>query len=1465
MELRALWDVSQQFQNKNGSINASGKIFVYFLGRTALATTYTSEDGNVVNSNPILLDNNGRATCYADTKYSYTVVVCDFYGKELFSYDITLHDAISTVEDVIILGSDGTVLVDETQLPNGVQYDLSVNTDIFATNADLQATSAILQEEIDQNTIDISAISAALPDKKDKQSELIYGGNTTMTITKIKQNENGEITEVRYEPIDLPPEVPNVEIISPSGTVNVTSVTDTSTNTKTFELDVNQRDPFWHYWTGNNAWTKIYNGIWKEINRPAIGAGSQPHTWNPTITRGVWDAKAHFTVTFHNENENHVIPNDKLQIGFRAKLVGQNNPSAVNYIDLGAWVYDPSLYTTEWYQYNFAQESIRQNFDTSLIMNVANYFGDSAFDVYFEAKLLNTDGGPDATVTPIDQDICRVEITYFGIHEICNVNGTVTINNVTGSNYAEGWGININDNIISVDPTIIPEVSAFATETELAEVSANIISQIPESQVQSNWTETDDADPSFIQNKPEEIQLIAGTNVAITTSGNSAIISASGSGDVTEAELAEVSATLHTEIVNVSANIPEQVQSNWTETDNTDPSYIQNKPAEKNLVAGDNISMTVSGDNVIISSTASGDVMMSDLVNVSGNLQTEIINVSSTLQAEIINVTSNLPEQVQSNWTEADDTDPSYIQNKPEEIIVVPGANITITTSGNSAIISSTASGGSTYTAGDGIDITSDVISVDGTIARKTEVANVSGTLHTEIQAVSAAIPTVTPQVQSNWTEDDDSDPSYIQNKPSEQSLVAGNGINLTSSGNTVTISAEVPTVTGFATEAQLQSVSGTLQDEIDNLPTPVEYSAGDGINITNNVISVDNTVAMASALPTTETGKFTIQSNVSGGPIQVICPTDEGFLTETVILDNDAVSGISGSSSTVYIVYKSPGYDDNYYSVSGPAVLHVPEAINGVYSILIQYASNNNPLSSGPNLTTTIYGDSNYILAAGDYNLTAIANSASGGYGKYITIIASGPAPAASALLKSSFSLYVRNPQMGISVNLDRYYLGNTSTTTSNSLPQAVIYTDPTTKKQTVFMPNAMPDSWYPSIITSLQYGSNYNAPSSIGFNNKQFRAYKSTSYPIRYQFAYLTDWDYPHSTMSFISYDNSGNAIEKWTLNYTNYSSNVWTTTPISSGSTYTAGNGIDITNDVISVDSAAYIPYSASGVYLPNSKFEIDTEGQAYKVITPEIESNYNYFSDYGILFYTGVGAQLGTYKAILPSNVASIRISNNGGNDVTGTYDIATHTAILNVNALVGSNDTYVYAYDSNNSFVALSSSNTTVKYVVPGVTEEYITDGDLELNADNQVIAIDGYDLAGGGASSYTAGNGIDITSDVISVDNTVALKTDIPVVSGFVTQTELISVSGTLQSEIATVSAAIPDTSDLVTKSELATVEAEIPVVTGFATKTELQTVSGNIPTSIDSLVTANITDIQVVQALPGSPVATVLYLIPEA
>jgi len=49
-----------------------------------------------------------------------------------------------------------------------------------------------------------------------------------------------------------------------------------------------------------------------------------------------------------------------------------------------------------------------------------------------------------------------------------------------------------------------------------------------------------------------------------------------------------------------------RVQSDWTESDTTDPAYIANKPTEKNLVAGANITITESGNNVTVATTVNG-------------------------------------------------------------------------------------------------------------------------------------------------------------------------------------------------------------------------------------------------------------------------------------------------------------------------------------------------------------------------------------------------------------------------------------------------------------------------------------------------------------------------------------------------------------------------------------------------------------------------------------------------------------------------------------------------------------------------------------------------------------------------------------------------------------------------------------------------------------------------------------------
>ena len=269
MTLRALWPLTQQFQNKNGSNLVSGKVYIYYQGRTALATTYHDEEGTVVNANPVLLDNNGRATVFADTIYSYTIVVCDYYGKELFSQDITLHDAISTAKDIVILGSDGSVKVDKTELPNGVQYDLSGNKEILATKEYVNAGDKNLQNQIDSVKEDVNEINTSiqnidgqiqnintsLENKKDKQNELNFNGSATKTVKKITQYPNGEMN-VEFEDIDLPQEVPNVEITSEDKSIKVSETTDVQTNTKKFDLSVNIEDaPIFGRFVANNGLT----------------------------------------------------------------------------------------------------------------------------------------------------------------------------------------------------------------------------------------------------------------------------------------------------------------------------------------------------------------------------------------------------------------------------------------------------------------------------------------------------------------------------------------------------------------------------------------------------------------------------------------------------------------------------------------------------------------------------------------------------------------------------------------------------------------------------------------------------------------------------------------------------------------------------------------------------------------------------------------------------------------------------------------------------------------------------------------------------------------------------------------------------------------------------------------------------------------------------------------------------------
>jgi microcystin-dependent protein len=67
----------QQFFDNNGIPNAGGLIYTYQAGSSTLLSTYTTVNGNIANTNPIVLDAYGRTPneIWMQTGYSYKFII----------------------------------------------------------------------------------------------------------------------------------------------------------------------------------------------------------------------------------------------------------------------------------------------------------------------------------------------------------------------------------------------------------------------------------------------------------------------------------------------------------------------------------------------------------------------------------------------------------------------------------------------------------------------------------------------------------------------------------------------------------------------------------------------------------------------------------------------------------------------------------------------------------------------------------------------------------------------------------------------------------------------------------------------------------------------------------------------------------------------------------------------------------------------------------------------------------------------------------------------------------------------------------------------------------------------------------------------------------------------------------------------------------------------------------------------
>ena len=135
-------------------------------------------------------------------------------------------------------------------------------------------------------------------------------------------------------------------------------------------------------------------------------------------------------------------------------------------------------------------------------------------------------------------------------------------------------------------------------EVEFEELNLDdyaLASAIPAAQVNSDWNANSGV--AEILNKPDEIGMYAGQGITIEVTGASAIISSQGGGGGTTYEAGQYIAIDSNDVISVTG----LAQADWNSSSGA--SQILNKPTEKNLVAGANVTITESNDDVIVQTT----------------------------------------------------------------------------------------------------------------------------------------------------------------------------------------------------------------------------------------------------------------------------------------------------------------------------------------------------------------------------------------------------------------------------------------------------------------------------------------------------------------------------------------------------------------------------------------------------------------------------------------------------------------------------------------------------------------------------------------------------------------------------------------------------------------------------------------------------------------------------------------------
>jgi hypothetical protein len=664
-------------------------------------------------------------------------------------------------------------------------------------------------------------ISASSPDLSDYATHNEVYNSSVSAI-----NSANSYTDTAIANLDL---TPAVEIVSPNNTISVSSVVNSANNTKTFYIDTN--DPDTNYWIG-----EANLSLSDQSSQGQVGYYKDVFDYT-TRLNGNLDAtklkKGLYLLT-----ANVMVVADEVNNDLAEIQIVSTSTSAISYTS-SVFQHDCSVTDT-------LGEPMDESHQIATIVRV----------VY--------DDTPMSLIARIDDPTTISNELHLWFSDIClyELQGTTAGGGTTPSasgSYDAGWGIVINGNVISVNQSIIPDISNLASETyvnnriasavniveseipdvsnlatrnELNTASGNIINYVNDqigdipAQVQSDWAVTNIQDLAYIKNKPSESQLIPGANISITASGSDYVISSTSGGG-------------------------EQVNANWDETDPSDPSYIENKP-DLSIYA----TITQVGE-------VSGDII-SQIPDVS-NLATkvEVNTASATLNNKIDTVSGSIPTLPQEEEVEFEEIDlsnyalasaipdVSNLATKSEVQAVsaaIPDTSdmATQTWVDNQGYLTSIPSN---YATDD--EVNTAISNATSSLATKVEVNNASATLNTKINEVSGAIPELPDEEEVEFEELD---------------------------------------LSNYATETYVDNAIA----EID-IP---EVSGASGISVNNNVISLDNPVGLVAGT------NVTIEVSGSSAVINATAPSLSSLNTAG-ISDIQVVTALPATpdSNTLYLI----------------------------------------------------------------------------------------------------------------------------------------------------------------------------------------------------------------------------------------------------------------------------------------------------------------------------------------------------------------------------------------------------------------------------------------------------------------------------------------------------------------------------------------------------------------------------------